>query len=468
MPTLPVQQRPPNMEEEEEDDDEPMQMDIAENDDQEELPVLDEVQLDLESYVVPYVGLTRVQRLEYIADHCNSLRPLALDMALRYIKETSHNIKDYVRLFQKLETATMFLPSEAKFGLRELKSDTAWIDVKKKQTALRYNKLEAELKNFRACFIKETLRRAQDELGNHYLDCGCLDKALTAYTKALEYTTSNKNQVHQYLSIIRVSILLRRWACVSNYVVRAEAEHSLESQNQYIDKQLQCAAGLCELNHRRYKASARHLLSTNFDHFEHIESNILAPVNVLIYGSLCALATYSRAELASQLVNSASFRQFSELDAQIRDVVNCFYESKYGLCLDILRDMKDILLLDMYLAPHVEALFVAIRNRALVQYFEPYSSACLRKMAASFTNVTLEELEKEIVNLICDGHIRARIDSHHKILYASKVDSRCQIFESAIGLGKLWQRQAHALISRTAILNAGLRVGKRITFAESN
>ena len=46
--------------------------------------------------------------------------------------------------------------------------------------------------------------------------------------------------------------------------------------------------------------------------------------------------------------------------------------------------MKDNLMLDMYLAPHVETLYGMIRNRSLVQYFSPYMSADMKIMAQSF------------------------------------------------------------------------------------
>lgn len=68
MPTLPIQLQQPNLDE----NVEPMELDIGEIDEPTDLPVLDEVQLDLESFIAPYHGLSRVYRLEFIADHCKS------------------------------------------------------------------------------------------------------------------------------------------------------------------------------------------------------------------------------------------------------------------------------------------------------------------------------------------------------------------------------------------------------------
>jgi len=481
---------------------EPMEVDIVDNEERDELPVLDEVNLDLESYISHYQGLPRIYRLEFIADHCKSLRIEALTLAINYIKESTYNVKDYSRLFKKLQEATE--QRDGPSGVSQ--PDTAWIDTKTKQAGLRFERLDSDLKNFRSNSMKENIRRGQDDLGDHFLDCGELENAFNAYAKSRDFVITHRNQINQCLNMIRVSILLRRWSAVSNHVLRAESQPTNDNPtNPAVSTKLHCAAGLFELNSRKYKKAAKHLLSTNFDHFNlqnpisssnpsrgapfagpsnpgasssglssnsfvgsfsasHHERDIpssagqweiLAPVNIAVYGSLCALATYSRQELANHLINSASFKQFAELDPQLREAVSRFYESKYASCLSILQEIKNSLLLDMYLAPHVERLYRAIRNKALVQYFEPYSTASMHKMAAAF-NTSVNELEREITTLIYDGHIKARIDSHNKILYAKNTDPRTLTFERAIKMGKLWQRQTQALIARAAILNAGI------------
>lgn len=498
MPQLPIQVNGDNYE--------PMELDVADSDDREELPVLDDVSLDLESYICHYHGIPRIHRLEFIADHCKSLRIEALTSAVNYIKENTYNVKEYTRLFKKLQEA-----KEERDGHSVgLLPDSAWIDTKTKQAGLRYERLENDLKNFSKNSMKENIRRGQDDLGDHFLDCGELENAFIAYSKSRDYVITHRNQINQCLNMIRVGILLKRWSAVSNHVLRAESQPNSDTQtNQAVSTKLHCAAGLFELNSRRYKKAAKHFLSTNFDHFNqpystsstinrgipHTMSShhssgpvasgsglcsnfsstignphhdrdfpnsasqweLLAPVNIAVYGSLCALATYTRQELANHIINSASFKQFAELDPQLREAVARFYESKYAACLSILQEVKSILLLDMYLAPHVERLYRDIRNKAIVQYFEPYSTASMHKMAEAF-NTTVIELEKEIIALIYDGHIKARIDSHNKILYAKNTDSRTLTFERAIKMGKIWQRQTQALITRTAILNAGLSV----------
>ena len=48
------------------------------------------------------------------------------------------------------------------------------------------------------------------------------------------------------------------------------------------------------------------------------------------------------------------------------------------------------------------------------QYFSPYLSADMNKMVTAF-NTTINALEDELMQLILDGQINARIDSHNKV-----------------------------------------------------
>ena len=69
-----------------------------------------------------------------------------------------------------------------------------------------------------------------------------------------------------------------------------------------------------------------------------------------------------------QVISSTQFKLFLELEPQLREVLQCFYDSRYGHCLKLLEDMKDNLLLDLYLAPHIQTLFSMIRLKERYTY----------------------------------------------------------------------------------------------------
>ncbi len=145
------------------------------------------------------------------------------------------------------------------------------------------------------------------------------------------------------------------------------------------------------------------------------------------------------------MLTSNTFKLFLELEPQLRDVIINFYDSKYGRCLKQLDDMKDNMMLDMYLAAHVNKLLSKIRSRSLVQYFSPYSSADLRLMANSF-NSSVASLEDELMTLILEGKIQARIDSHNKVIISQCAVCRHQM-ETLESAGKAVFHPAPILVS---------------------
>ncbi|XP_074080932.1 COP9 signalosome complex subunit 1 isoform X2 [Macrotis lagotis] len=458
---------------------EPMQIDVDPQEDQQNAPdinyVVENPTLDLEQYASSYSGLMRIERLQFIADHCPQLRVEALKMALSFVQRT-FNVDVYEEIHRKLSEATRELQNAPdavpEGGVEPPPLDTAWVEATRKKALLKLEKLDTDLKNYKGNSIKESIRRGHDDLGDHYLDCGDLSNALKCYSRARDYCTSAKHVINMCLNVIKVSVYLQNWSHVLSYVSKAESTPEIaergerDSQTQAILTKLKCAAGLAELAARKYKQAAKCFLLASFDHCDFPE--LLSPSNVAVYGGLCALATFDRQELQRNVISSrgqetersgvcSSFKLFLELEPQVRDIIFKFYESKYASCLKMLDEMKDNLLLDMYLAPHVRTLYTQIRNRALIQYFSPYVSADMRKMAIAF-NTTVAALEDELTQLILEGLINARIDSHSKILYARDVDQRSTTFEKSLLMGKEFQRRAKAMILRAAVLRNQIHV----------
>uniref|UniRef100_A0A1I8H410 PCI domain-containing protein n=1 Tax=Macrostomum lignano TaxID=282301 RepID=A0A1I8H410_9PLAT len=114
--------------------------------------------------------------------------------------------------------------------------------------------------------------------------------------------------------------------------------------------------------------------------------------------------------------------------------------ANYAACLAGMERLKPTLLLDLYLGSHVESLFSEIRKRALTQYFSPYVSADLDKMASTF-GTSVPALEDELMRLILDKRIAARIDSNKRLLVAKQADLRSAVFESALQACRDWKRR---------------------------
>ena len=64
---------------------------------------------------------------------------------------------------------------------------------------------------------------------------------------------------------------------------------------------------------------------------------------------------------------------------------------------------------------HVDTLTNLIRSKALVLYFQPFSSIRLERMSQAF-GWSVDDLERQVVSLIQSGEIKARVDRQNKVL----------------------------------------------------
>ncbi|TFY61636.1 hypothetical protein EVG20_g6986 [Dentipellis fragilis] len=116
--------------------------------------------------------------------------------------------------------------------------------------------------------------------------------------------------------------------------------------------------------------------------------------------------------------------------------------------------------LDPLLAPHMASLTGHLRARALVQYFQPFSTIRLERMSAAF-GWTVEQTEKEVVKLIQRGEILARVDSQNKILKARSTDPRAQLYAHALKTGADMQNATRKLLLRLRLQQTDLVVRKQ-------
>ena len=94
---------------------------------------------------------------------------------------------------------------------------------------------------------------------------------------------------------------------------------------------------------------------------------VLSNANVALYGGLCALASLDRAELKSQVLQSPNFKQFLELEPQIREIITAYYDFRFLDALKALDQMKPALLLDIFVAVHIDDMYDKIRQKFLQQ-----------------------------------------------------------------------------------------------------
>lgn len=79
--------------------------------------------------------------------------------------------------------------------------DSVWVEKNQKKAALKLEKLDSEMKNYKSNAIKASIRRGHDELGDHFLDCGDLNNAMKCYSRArLEQPRTTMYYQHVFIS----------------------------------------------------------------------------------------------------------------------------------------------------------------------------------------------------------------------------------------------------------------------------
>lgn len=255
------------------------------------------------------------------------------------------------------------------------------------------------------------------ELGSHYLDTGDPSAAYKAYARMRDFCTSSKHIAEMCLKLTLASIEQGNWISVESNVqkiwnLQLKAEEELE-----IHPRLHIAMGLAQMSGLTYRDAAASFLQVD-PVVGSSFNELLVRNDVAVYGGLCALASMDREELRSRVLESASFRNFLEVEPHIRRAIASFCNSNYSECLAILDTYKTDYLLDVYLQAHVQQLYGRIRRKSIVQYFIPFSCVSFENMAKAFKSDE-RAMEMELVEMIQQGVLNARIDTQNRVSSSS-------------------------------------------------
>ncbi|EOD29863.1 hypothetical protein EMIHUDRAFT_468481 [Emiliania huxleyi CCMP1516] len=184
--------------------------------------------------------------------------------------------------------------------------DDAWVDSVEKKASARLDKLESDLASHKTSLVKESIRMGHSDLGDFHASRGDFATALKCYA-------------------------------------------------------------LTALEAKKFRAAARKFVEVSVE-LGTTFSEVCSVSDVALYGALCALAAFDRAELSERVVKNSAFRSMLELYPEAREIVHDFHSSRYASCLAALETLRR----DASLA------------NALVQYFSPFVAVDLCRMASAF------------------------------------------------------------------------------------
>ena len=392
--------------------------------------------------------------------------------------------------------------------------DTAWAETRNKQIKAEADRLDAELKGYKNNLIKESIRvrslcivpegteradfstqqMGNEDLGNFCYATGDFPAAAKAYTRMRDYATLPKHIAEMTLRQTLVALAQRAWMPASAHLIKLRNLHpSLPPVDKpRFDHVGYALAGLAEMGGRNFRDAAAYFLCVDPQVFAVSSSSapgsaggdvvagivwtraVLTPNDVAVYGGLCALASMTRGELQTRVLDSSTFRAFLELEPHVRRAIAFFVNAKYAQCLSTLEAYRSDWLLDIYLQPLVADIFAVVRQKCIVQYFEAFSCVSLDELArhfpptitnpSSFTNngtttaSTLELIRAELRSLIDASILPARLDLPNNQLVAPPANPRREVLLAALDDAAEYERTLRLRLSRINMVAAGMEV----------
>jgi len=203
-------------------------------------------------------------------------------------------------------------------------------------------------------------------------------------------------------------------------------------------------------------ASTHFLAATRITSF----SEILSNRDIGIYGAMCALAELKRDRLKRKLVENVPFMAYLDKAPVVKKLVYAMTNAQYRLVMNLLGSLKEDFQLDYYLHNVVDGLMNAIRGKALVQYFEPFSSMNLSRMARDF-GVSLSDIEEELRKAILSGEVKGKIDLANHTLHGYRdITERHTILKRIVEEGEIFCREAAVVLCNLALTAKKLDLNK--------
>jgi hypothetical protein len=172
------------------------------------------------------------------------------------------------------------------------------------------------------------------------------------------------------------------------------------------------------------ESAANCLVLIDFDKFTELSDPVLSTQDMALYGTLCALGSFSREDLKAkvirfpavqlcdtlnQLIDNRSFQNFLQTSSQVKSLVNCFFNCRSLVSHiqhishwrvrrypELMKQLNALTLNWLQYDPHVgvqaSVMIEIIRAAAMIQYVDPYLTVVLPKMSAAFDCTVLSTL----------------------------------------------------------------------------
>ncbi|XP_022964496.1 COP9 signalosome complex subunit 1-like [Cucurbita moschata] len=413
------------------------------------LPFLMGNQFDIQAYADKYPTRTKIIRLLALAHHCHGRNDDREIEALKIAYKEAKKGKD-VQLF-----ATVIEKINGRL-YPEYDMDEDWCNEVIRNWEENRVRLGEEASKCQddyekgLAYAEDDTKAACKKAANMFYMHGEADAARVWYLAAIRYC---RVEVEYWEMFMRFVLLFIEWGNFprAQYTAIEGLKHKHDfNMDSFTENTLHSTIGLTSIRYRSFTHAALRFLQTGKEVGNQF-SMILADHDIATYGALCTLATFEQEELQDCIFENKDFQSYLDSMIEVKELLHDFCSRDYSSVFRHLANLREWLLFDIHLFDRFEELHEKIRKKAIVQYVRPFSVIDLKTMAEIF-NTSVEDLKKELVTLILDDQIKAKIDSIENVLHV-RTDDTIANFKKLLERCSEIERDARTILLFNAVFN---------------
>ena len=399
----------------------------------------DAPRFDLQSYISRYEGSTRLSRLLFISEYCPEYQASALRILIDDLKSPSslntllYHRLNHMGVFQQLGDGLCF--------------DNQWVNDLDTKCIQHQDRLESDLQTAKTKMIKESIRLCYNDLGDFLVQRGNYGEAIKMYLRAREYSSNNRQIAEQGLKAIKVCIDDKDFKSAKQNLLRID---QVANESKDLSEKCKLLFGIVQLNEGEFESAATNFINID-PAFAQNFTDIASVEDIVLYGNLCALASFSRASLKGLVIDNIAFKGMTDIVPEVKGLAQFYCSGQYSQLFSALEGLRGLLVVDMHWQRHKDIMFSTIKERCIAQYIAPFSVVDMRKMAGCL-QIEIPDLASAVARMIAAGKIAVKIDMVSCMIYRRKVDDRKALREKMLTLGRLQIRDLKVILLRLSMM----------------
>jgi COP9 signalosome complex subunit 1 len=388
--------------------------------------------------VASYSDHPRLSRLLCIAQHCpKHSAPQAMQLLISQLLQ-SEQTEFYRKQIKPIENDFAEVFAEHSAAIKD------WQTRTDEQLRCVLQVAENELRAATSSLVKESIRQALFDIVCIYLRWGRHEDAMKELLRSRDHCSSPLQHCQLHLQLLSLSIYMGHYINSSNFLHRVIDV----SSDPIVLSRTRVAGALLALHSRDFQGAAEKLLQIELD-LGNTANDLLSAGDIGFYIAVCALASFDRAKLRSQVLEKKVFlAKYLHIDPLSKTLANAAMQNDYKQLLQLLPAVRERMAVDVHLRAHAESLCAHIESQALRHFLRPFSELSLDR-ASKDLGLSVESLVHKLVALIQEEGLDLRIDLQtQRVLRVDSTNSTSSSTTSRTIEGLLRQ---HLLASKGAM-----------------